>query len=130
MEEKEPIEGTQWIDRLSRTINCIPWEASAQTWQFTYVGPQAVKILGYPIHRWYEDGFWEKHIYAKDRESTIQFCVESSQVLESYEFEYRMIASDGRLVWLHDVVTIESVDGTPNYPGTGDGAPTHRTGTA
>ena len=113
MEEKEPITDTQWIDRLSSTINCIPWEANAQTWQFTYVGPQAVKILGYPIHRWYEDGFWAKHIYAKDRESTIQFCVESSQVLESYEFEYRMIASDGRLVWLHDVVTVESVDGTP-----------------
>lgn len=113
MEEKEPITDTQWIDRLSSTINCLPWEADAQTWQFTYVGPQAVKILGYPIHRWYEDDFWAKHIYAKDRESAIEFCVESSKDLESFEFEYRMIASDGRLVWLHDVVTVESVDGTP-----------------
>jgi PAS domain-containing protein len=99
MEEKAPITGTQWIDRLSSTINCIPWEANAQTWQITYVGPQAVKILGYPVHQWYEDGFWAKHIYAKDRESTIQFCVESSQVLESYEFEYRMIASDPTAGW-------------------------------
>jgi len=113
MEEKEPITGIQWIDRLSSTLNCIPWEANAQTWQFTYVGPQAVKILGYPIHRWYKDGFWAEHIYAKDREAAIEFCLESSQVLESYEFEYRMIASDGRLVWLYDVVTVESVDGTP-----------------
>ncbi len=113
MEEKEPVTGTRWLDRLSSTINCIPWEASAKTWQFTYVGPQAVKILGYPIDRWYEDGFWTDHIHPKDRESTIEFCLKSSQVLESYEFEYRMIASDGRLVWLHDVVTVESVEGTP-----------------
>ncbi len=94
------------------------------------MGRQAVKILGYPIHRWHEDGFWVNHIYSKDREATIEYCLESSKALESYEFQYRMIASDGRLVWLHDVVTVESVDGTPNYPGTGDGAPTHRTGTA
>jgi PAS domain S-box-containing protein len=113
MEEKEPLTVTQWIDRLSNTINCIPWEADAQTWQFTYVGPQAVKMLGYPIDRWYEDGFWANHIYDKDREATIDLCRESSKVLESYEFEYRMIASDGRLVWLHDVVTVESVEGTP-----------------
>jgi hypothetical protein len=53
MKEKEPPEGAQWIDRLSETINCIPWEASAQTWQFTYVGPQAVQILGYrPRRSW------------------------------------------------------------------------------
>ena len=113
MKEKEPVEGTRWIDRLSSTINCIPWEADAQTWQFTYVGPQAVKILGYPIHRWYEDGFWANHIYSKDREAAIEMCLESSKVLESYEFEYRMIASDGRLVWLYDVVTVESLDGEP-----------------
>ncbi len=24
----------------------IPWEADAQTWQFTYVGPQAEDVLG------------------------------------------------------------------------------------
>jgi len=56
MKKKERIGGRQWIDRLSNTINCIPWEASAETWQFTYVGPQAVKILGDPIHRWCDSG--------------------------------------------------------------------------
>jgi len=49
MEKKEPQLQGEWIDRLSETINCIPWEASAETWEFTYVGPQAVKILGYPM---------------------------------------------------------------------------------
>ncbi len=43
MEKKEPQMQGEWLDRLSETINCIPWEASAETWEFTYVGPQAVK---------------------------------------------------------------------------------------
>ncbi len=102
-----------WIDRLSETINCIPWEASAETWEFTYVGPQAVKILGYPIHHWYKKEFWTEHIHPEDRQDTIDFCLQSSQTDKDYEFEYRMVASDGSVVWLHDVVTVESVNGTP-----------------
>ena len=113
MEKKEPQIQGEWIDRLSETINCIPWEASAETWEFTYVGPQAVKILGYPIHHWYEKGFWTDHIHPEDREDTIDLCLQSSQTHKDYEFEYRMVASDGSLVWLHDVVTVESVNGIP-----------------
>ncbi|MCZ6878325.1 MAG: PAS domain-containing protein, partial [Acidobacteria bacterium] len=103
----------KWLGRLSETINCIPWEASAETWQFTYVGPQAVRILGYPIHQWYEKRFWTDHIHPEDRESTIDFCLNASQTVKDYEFEYRMIAADGSVVWLSDIVTVESVDGTP-----------------
>jgi len=79
MEKKEPQLQGEWIDRLSETINCIPWEASAETWEFTYVGPQAVKILGYPIHQWYGKEFWTEHIHPEDREDTIDFCLHSSQ---------------------------------------------------
>jgi len=113
MEKKEPQVQREWVDRLSETINCIPWEACAETWEFTYVGPQAVKILGYPTHQWYEKGFWTDHIHPEDREQTIDFCLQSSQTHKDYEFEYRMVASDGSVVWLHDVVTVESVNGTP-----------------
>ena len=88
MEKKEPQMQGEWIDRLSETINCIPWEASAETWEFTYVGPQAVKILGYPIHDWYKKGFWTEHIHPEDREDTIDFCLQSSQTHKDYEFEY------------------------------------------
>ena len=113
MEKKEPHVQGEWLNLLSQTINCIPWEASAETWEFTYVGPQAVKILGYPIHQWYEKGFWTDHIHPEDRQYTIDFCLHSSQTHKDYEFEYRMVASDGSVVWLHDVVTVESVNGTP-----------------
>ncbi len=32
---------------LLETTSAIPWEADVKTWLFTYVGPQAVKLLGY-----------------------------------------------------------------------------------
>jgi PAS domain S-box-containing protein len=101
------------LRHLLETTNVIPWEADARTMQFTYVGPQAADLLGYPLHRWYENEFWDAHIHPDDRERTIAFCVESSRRSRDYEFEYRMIAADGRVVWLHDIVNVDTEYGEP-----------------
>ena len=44
--------------KLVEVKGIIPWEADAQTWEFSYVGSQAEEMLGYPLERWYEPGFW------------------------------------------------------------------------
>ncbi|MFQ5931689.1 MAG: PAS domain S-box protein, partial [Nitrospiraceae bacterium] len=98
---------------LVESTDVIPWEADAQTWRFTYVGPQAVKILGYPLDQWYEGDFWVAHIHPEDREYAVAFCVESSKQARDYEFEYRMLSADGKTIWLHDLVSVESVGGMP-----------------
>ena len=54
--------------RLVEVAGVIPWEADARTWEFSYVGPQAEEMLGYPIERWYESGFWTSCIHTDDRE--------------------------------------------------------------
>ena len=51
----------------------MPWEADATTWRFTYVGPQFVKLLGYPLEEWYEKDFWTAHLHPADREHAIDF---------------------------------------------------------
>ena len=43
----------------------------------------------------------------------MEFCKKSSSSMQDYEFEYRMISADGRIVWLHDIVSVESIDGAP-----------------
>ncbi len=101
------------LRRLLETTNAIPWEADAKTWQFTYVGPQAVKLLGYPIEQWHEKDFWAAHIYPEDREHAVEFCLKASHRYKDYEFEYRMITADGRIVWIHDIVNVVTVNGQP-----------------
>lgn len=113
-----PLEAGIWTDEtrmraLLESTRAIPWEASAKTWGFTYVGPQAEELLGYPIERWYEGDFWTAHIHPEDREAAVAYCLESSGRLRDYDFEYRMIAADGHAVWLHDVVNVRSVNGVP-----------------
>ncbi len=99
-------ESKEHFRRLVETVNVIPWEADLATWRFTYVGPQAVRILGYPAEEWLEDGFWVDHIHPEDRERAVKYCLEASSQKQDFEFEYRMLAADGRVVWMRDIVTV------------------------
>ncbi|MEH1797896.1 MAG: PAS domain S-box protein [Nostoc sp.] len=91
---------------LTEKVRIIPWEVNTTTGNFTYVGPQTFEILGYPLSDWYTDNFWAKYMHPEDREWAIQYCQESSLSLNNYEFEYRMLAADGRVIWLYDIVNV------------------------
>lgn len=91
----------------------IPWVVDFNTFQFTYVGPQAEKILGYPAEQWYETDFWPEHIHPDDRQAALDYCVEASKKGKDYNFEYRMIHRDGHDVWILDYVNIIIENGTP-----------------
>ncbi|HEV3263468.1 MAG TPA: sigma 54-interacting transcriptional regulator, partial [Gemmataceae bacterium] len=99
--------------RLFEATNIIPWEADAHTWRFTYVGPQAVRILGYPVQQWYEPGFWSSHLHPDDRDDALDLCRRSFEKGEDHDFEYRMVGADGGIVWLHDLVAVEVSGGRP-----------------
>jgi len=106
-------ESEERLRLLLETTQVIPWEADARTWEFTYVGPQAVSILGYPVERWYAPDFWTAHIHPDDVEHAVAVCARNSALNQEYEFEYRMIAADGNVVWLHDIVSVISESGVP-----------------
>ncbi len=98
---------------LMETAHILPWEADAESWRFTYVGDQAITMLGYPVGQWYEPDFWASHIHPDDREQAVSFCEKQSENLDYYEFEYRMTALDGRIVWIHDLVNVFRKNGQP-----------------
>jgi PAS domain S-box-containing protein len=105
---------TEKFEGLIQAIDGIFWEADAQTLEYTYVSPQVGRILGYTHEQWKDEpGFWEKHIYPADRDTTVSFSRRMIQALEDHRFEYRMIAADGRIVWLHDIVSVIAVEGRP-----------------
>ncbi|MCC5663939.1 PAS domain S-box protein [Nostoc sp. CHAB 5784] len=101
------------LRQLLETVKVIPWELDLKTWRFIYVGPQAVNLLNYPIAEWYEENFWINHLHPHDLEKSLRFCQEATARCENHEFEYRMLAADGRVVWLRDVVSVIEQAGSP-----------------
>jgi PAS domain S-box-containing protein len=104
----------QMYESLINSIDGIVWEVDVPTFCFTYVSPQAETILGYPLPDWLADpDFWAKHLHPEDRHWVMDFCQRATAQLKDHEFQYRMVAADGRVVWLHDVVTVVVEDGRP-----------------
>ncbi|MEH2437013.1 MAG: PAS domain S-box protein [Nostoc sp.] len=101
------------LRQLLETVKVIPWELDLKTWRFIYVGPQAVNLLNYPIAEWYEENFWSNHLHPHDLKKSVRFCQEATARRENYELEYRMLAADGRVVWLRDVVSVVEEAGSP-----------------
>jgi PAS domain S-box-containing protein len=105
--------GEERLRFLLETASIMPWEADAETAQFTFAGEQAGKMFGYPAEQWYEQDFWPLHLHPDDRDDAISYCVEHSATSDHYEFEYRMVARDGRIVWVHDLVNVLREGGKP-----------------
>src|SRR4030095_15216440 len=98
---------------LVESTAAVPWKADIQSWAFTYVGPQAARLLGYPLDQWHEKGFWVSHLHPDDKEFAVNTCLALSKSAEDFEFEYRMIDSSGETVWIHDIVSSGDREGKP-----------------
>ncbi len=99
---------------LMNSVDGIVWEADAQSFAFSFVSDQAERMLGYPVERWInEPHFWANHIYEDDRTEAVNYCAKSTAEGKSHQFEYRMIAADGRILWLRDIVAVIMEDHQP-----------------
>jgi PAS domain S-box-containing protein len=93
---------------LIESLRGIVWEADAETFQFRFVSNHAEAVLGFPREEWIEDpAFWRRHTHPDDIARAASFCRDCISKGQDHDFEYRMIARDGRVVWLRDIVTVD-----------------------
>jgi PAS domain S-box-containing protein len=91
----------QSLRQLVESAQVILWRRDIQTSQFTFVNNEAETLLGYPADEWVRGPtFWEDHIFSDDRAKVESQCTEVIQKASSMQFEHRMIAANGRIVWL------------------------------
>src|SRR5258708_7282698 len=97
---------------LVDSVRAIVWRRDAYTLRFTFVSQMAEQILGYPPALWISDpDFWVSHIHPEDRDSVVRLCQEATRLFLNHEFEYRMIAADGAILWLRDIVNVKTEAG-------------------
>ncbi|MBI3079114.1 MAG: response regulator [Deltaproteobacteria bacterium] len=91
---------------LVQGLDAIVWESNAAR-QYTFVSERAETALGYPVEQWLaEPQFWATHVHPDDRERILALCQAATAEGRDYEMEYRFVASDGRVVRLHDRVQV------------------------
>jgi PAS domain S-box-containing protein len=68
-----------------------------------YVSPHVEAVLGYTREEWLDQpDIWIELLHADDREIVLDRHDHHSRTGEPWDLEYRLIANDGRVVWVHD----------------------------
>jgi PAS domain S-box-containing protein len=82
-----------------------------------YISPQAERLLGYPPAEFTGvEPLWPWILHPDDRDRMLERSDSADASREAFNEEYRMIAKDGHIVWVHDqAVLIRDDDGEPSY---------------
>jgi PAS domain S-box-containing protein len=88
-------------------LDMILWETDAASGRYVLVNQHAQSILGYPPKAWTENpAFWREHLHPSDREEAVAFRAAAVADGKPFRQEYRMIAANGRVVWIRDRVQL------------------------
>ena len=82
-----------------------------------YFSPQVEALLGYTPDELTRDiPLWPELVHPDDRERILGASMLAEQTSGTYDVEYRMIAKDGHIVWVHDqAVLIRDEQGMPKF---------------
>lgn len=97
------------LRHLAQSTHIVPYTAPVDSMHMEYIDPRIEELLGYPVESWQRDGFWGAHLHPDDRDDVLRMDYLMRTHGGGTETEYRMIAADGRIVWIRDVARV--VDG-------------------
>ncbi len=94
------------FQQLVEATRVIPWEFDLDDERVTYVGPQVVDLLGYAFEDWYGEGFWNSAIHPADAGIFSQLGETAHTSSNDHEFNFRLLAKDGKLLHMNCVVAL------------------------
>lgn len=104
--------------RLVEQVPAISYTAALDEVSTTlYVSPQIETLLGVTPAKWKSDpDFWRRRLHPEDRDRVIDEVRRSHESGEQLRCEYRLIASDGRVVWFRDeAAVVRDYNGRPLF---------------
>ena len=104
--------GHQTPAELISGTEAILWQADPSARVFTYVSDAAESLLGHGREVWLaEPDFGASLIYPEDRSAALAAFDRAILAHEGQDVEYRLMSTDGRLVWLHNALRVVGRDG-------------------
>ncbi len=100
---------------LVESIPAITYIDGFETGETAYLSPQAETVLGYTMNEW-NNAYWRSIVHPDDRDRVFAEDARTDETGEPFRIEYRLSASDGRLVWVRDeAVLLRDAEGEPAF---------------
>ncbi|HET7870457.1 MAG TPA: PAS domain-containing protein [Actinomycetota bacterium] len=94
------VEGMPVVTYVAGT----PHEATAP---LRYVAPGIRELLGYSQEEWIADpDIWKKRLHPEDLDDVAAEADRAHDSVAPFSMEYRMVAKDGRIVWVRDEAVV------------------------
>ncbi len=101
--------------QLVETAVAVFWRRSIRSSVFSFVNHEAEVLLGYPVEHWLtQPNFWIEHIHPEDRLLAESRCAAAAAENLPQQFEHRMIAAEGKVLWLRSFVRVVAGPGRTN----------------
>ena len=104
--EKRLRNSEQHYRGLVESLNAVAWQIRMDEGRYTYVSPHAEKLLGYPMSDWLEPGFRQRILHPEDASRALQYSLDEIRAGRDHSLDYRVLAADGRTLWVRDIVTL------------------------
>jgi PAS domain S-box-containing protein len=100
---------------LVELVPAITYCEALDTRRTFSISPQIESVLGFTPEEWLGDASrWENCLHPDDKERVIAACAQANESRSPWREEYRVIARDGRTIWIHDQA--ELVRGSNGQP--------------
>lgn len=83
--------------------SAVVWEYDIGSNALTYMSGPSEQLLGFPLSAWRQSGFWLARLHPLDRDRVLAFLRDVMVSGQARECEYRMLAADGREVYVRDL---------------------------
>ena len=102
--EQEIRTSEAWYRALIERVPAVVYEMGPDDERRTlFVSPHVEQVLGYTREEWLDQpDIWIELLHADDREVVLARHDRHTATGEPWDLEYRLIANDGRVVWVHD----------------------------
>ncbi len=119
-EQTLKLESTeQRYRQLVESAQVVLWRRDLHSSTFNFVNAEAEKLFGYPLADWLtQPSFWNQPHDPDDRATAGILLRQAALDGQSQQFEYRMIAANGEILWMRTLVrVIPGIDDTGELSG-------------
>ena len=115
--EETLAEARARYQRMVEQLPLVTYVESLDAESALYISPQIEELAGYTAEEWMADpNFFGKVLHPDDRDHVLGEFAEMHRTGDMFDGEYRVVARDGRIVWVHDVaVRVRDDAGNPLY---------------
>ena len=91
-----------------QNLDAVVWEADPSMKRFSFMSEQAERVFVTPAERLEtEHGLWEQMVHPEDRQAALAGYAACIQGTGENQIAYRILAEDGRVVHVSDVIHVE-----------------------